>query len=282
MREFFSVERAVNVTEFFTLYNPHYEENFNFLGEMHDFWECFYIINGSACVSADDKIHYLSSGDIIFHKPMELHKFYITDKNGADLLIFSFNMEGVLCAEMENRVCKLNGSQLNIIEAFIESIREDLRDNKKLNEDGLVNILPLIKNQIGAIQKKSTFVEQLILSLSQNGSNVKTPKTVESVLFKNAVKAMTDNINDTISVDELASELNISTSGLKRLFSKYAGMSVHKYFLRLKMKAATAMLQRGLTVSEVSDELGFSSQGYFSAAYKRETGNNPSKVQQNP
>jgi AraC-like DNA-binding protein len=213
---------------------------------------------------------------------MELHKFYITDKNGADLLIFSFNMEGVLCAEMENRVCKLNGSQLSIIEAFIESIREDLRDNKKLNEDGLVNILPLIKNQIGAIQKKSTFVEQLILSLSQNGSNVKTPKTVESVLFKNAVKAMTDNINDTISVDELASELNISTSGLKRLFSKYAGMSVHKYFLRLKMKAATTMLQRGMTVSEVSDELGFSSQGYFSAAYKRETGNNPSKVQQNP
>ena len=279
MREFFSVEKAVGVTEFFTMYNPHYDENFNFSGEMHDFWECFYVISGSACVSADDKIHNLSAGDIIFHKPMELHKFYITDKNGADLLIFSFNMEGDLCREMENRVCKLNSEQLNIIEAFTESIREDLRENEGIKENGLINVLPLIKDQVGAIQKKASFVEQLILSLSQNGSNVKTSKTAEAVLFKNAVRKMTDNINDTVTVDELASALSISSSGLKRLFAKYAGMSVHKYFLRLKMKAATTMLQGGMTVSEVADELGFSSQGYFSAAYKRETGHNPSKIQ---
>lgn len=278
MREVFSVNRAITVTEFFTLYNPHYDENFNFTGEMHNFWECFYVINGSACVSADERIHNLSTGDIIFHKPMELHKFYITDKNGADLLIFTFNMEGVLCSEMENRVCKLNDEQRNIVDSLIEGIKYDLQEHgmKKCTE--LINIFPLINNRIGAVQEKATFVEQLILSISQNGNNIHSPKTADAVLFKNSVRFMTENLETALSVDELASYLNVSISGLKRLFTKYAGMSVHKYFLSLKMKKATSLLQSGYTVCEVSDKLGFSSQGYFSAAYKRETGKNPSQI----
>lgn len=274
----YKVERAITVTDFFTLFHPHYDENYNFSGEMHNFWECFYVINGSVCVSADERIHNLSSGDIIFHKPMELHKFYITDKRGADLLIFSFNMEGCLCSEMENRVCKLNNEQRNIIDSLIDGVKEDLQENNMVNEKELINVLPLISDQRGAIQQKASYIEQLIISLWQNANNVKTPKTTESILFKNAVRSMSENMKITLSVDELAALLNISTSGLKRLFSKYAGMSVHKYYLSLKMKKATSLLQSGLTVCEVSDELGFSSQGYFSAAYKRETGRNPSQI----
>lgn len=278
MREHFKVDKAVTITEFFTLYHPHYDENFSFAGEMHNFWECFYVINGSACVSADERIHNLSTGDIIFHKPMELHKFYITDKNGADLLIFTFNMDGILSAEMENRVCRLNEEQRNIIDNLIDGVKFDLRENGLENRTELINIFPLISSRIGAIQEKASYIEQLILSISQNGNNLNSPKTAESILFKNAVRYMTENINTSLSVEELSAYLNISISGLKRLFTKYAGMSVHKYFLSLKMKKATSLLQSGFTVCEVSDELGFSSQGYFSAAYKRETGKNPSLI----
>lgn len=281
LRETFDIERVVTLKNFFTLYNPHYEENFNFTGEMHNFWECFYVIKGSARVSADEKIHNLSAGDIIFHKPMELHKFNITNKNGADLLIFSFNMDGALCEEMKERVCKLNNEQINIIDNLIYSVQEDLRENGLSGETGLVNILPLIKDKPASIQQKAMYIEQLILSLWQNRNDLNTPKTTESVLFKRAVSYMSERINTSLTVGELSAHLNISISGLKRLFTKYAGISVHKYFLSLKMKRATSMLQEGMTVCEVSDELGFSSQGYFSATYKRETGKNPSQINKN-
>ena len=89
---------------------------------------------------------------------------------------------------------------------------------------------------------------------------------------------MNTRVAENILVNELAESLNISVSSLKRLFDKYAGMSVHKYFLSLKIKTATLMLKGGMAVNEVSDVLGFSSQGYFSATYKRETGNNPSQI----
>ncbi len=272
----YKVNKSVSVSEFYTIYNPHYNENFNFLGEMHDFWECLYVIDGSICVSADERIHHLSAGDVIFHKPMELHKFYVTNKSGADLLIFSFNMEGNLCDEMKNKVSRPDDEQHQIIERMLKFIYRF--KNNKNNEKEPVNILQLIKSDQVEIQRFAIYIEEFIISLAQSDNTLKTPKTAESVLFKNAVRYMGEAVKNSLSVDELAKHLNISRSSLKRLFAKYAGMSVHKYFLSLKMKTATSLLQSGMTVSEVSDELGFSSQGYFSAAFKRETGKNPSQI----
>ena len=89
---------------------------------------------------------------------------------------------------------------------------------------------------------------------------------------------MNERVAEQLSVSELAASLNMSVSSLKRLFDKYAGISVHKYFLNLKIKTATLMLKGGMSVSETADTLGFSSAGYFSTTYKRETGNNPSQI----
>ena len=89
---------------------------------------------------------------------------------------------------------------------------------------------------------------------------------------------MNDSISSGISVDELAERLNISTSSLKRLFDKYAGMSVHKYFTAIKINTATSLLSSGLSVGTVAERLGFSSSAYFSAVYKRETGKIPSII----
>ena len=47
------------------------------------------------------------------------------------------------------------------------------------------------------------------------------------------------------------------------------------------MNLATEFLKNGLCVSETAEKLGFSSQAYFSVAYKRETGMNPSEIELN-
>ncbi len=62
-----------------------------------------------------------------------------------------------------------------------------------------------------------------------------------------------------LSIAELAASMNISLSSLKRLFKKYMGMSVYKYYLTLKTRLATTLLQGGMSVGEVANRLGFSS-----------------------
>ena len=86
---------------------------------------------------------------------------------------------------------------------------------------------------------------------------------------------MKSNLSRTLSVDELAREARVSKTALKEIFSRCGGMGVHKYFLKLKLSRASKLLKRGVSVTDVASELGFSSQAYFSSAFKREVGVSP-------
>ncbi len=273
------VKELVKIGELYSLFKRQYPKGKNFLGEMHDFWEVVYIIDGEVIVSADENVHEFKSGDIIFHKPLELHKFNVVGESGATMFIFSFTMSGSLCKNMERRAFHLDKYNRSIIKNFIEYVEYNVRHCSQIeSEDSFGDILTHFTDDDIFLQTVANYICRIVLSLSGGSNTLPKTKTHETELFKQALQIMNEKIYEQLSVDDLAQALNMSTSSLKRLFDKYAGMSVHKYFLTLKIKTATVLLKGGMSVSEVSDALGFSSQGYFSSTYKRETGNNPSQI----
>ena len=86
----------IHITSMHSLFKIHYECGFEFPGETHDFWECLYILDGELCVSADERIYNMSQGELIFHKPLEFHKFIVNNPKGATVLTFSFSAGGPL------------------------------------------------------------------------------------------------------------------------------------------------------------------------------------------
>ena len=68
--------KNIEIKQFFSAFEQIYDSKFSFHGEAHNFWEMLYIIRGNAIVSADERVYSLSNDDIIFHKPMEFHKFH--------------------------------------------------------------------------------------------------------------------------------------------------------------------------------------------------------------
>ena len=273
------VNKQVEITKLYSLFKRHFEKGHRFLGEMHDFWEVVYVADGEVIISADENVHSFKSGDIIFHKPLELHKFNVVGESGATLLIFSFAMTGALCKNLERRAFHLDKHNRNIIKSFLEFLEVEIKNHLKLqNADTFDDLLPRFANNDIFLQTVAIYISRIVLSIASGAHTLPKTKTHETELFKRALEIMNTRVAENLLVDELAAELNISVSSLKRLFDKYAGMSVHKYFLTLKIKTATLMLKGGMAVNEVSDALGFSSQGYFSATYKRETGNNPSQI----
>ena len=97
------VQNQLTIDCFYSFFEVHRDFGFHFPGETHDFWECVYVLNGSIVVSADDRVYTLNPGEIIFHKPMELHKYYVDSASGADLLIFSFSLEGPLSSTLKKK-----------------------------------------------------------------------------------------------------------------------------------------------------------------------------------
>ena len=122
------------------------------------------------------------------------------------------------------------------------------------------------------------YIYTLFLSIRDSFSVAHETDEESAKLFKNAVNYMNENLHLPLKIRDIAEKCCISSTGLKKIFMDYAGLGVHKYFLRLKVNRAITLLANGNSVSDTSESLGFSSQAYFSAAFKRETGILPSEV----
>jgi len=269
----FPIKESIKLKNIHSFFTMNCNDAYEFLGETHNFWEMLYVIKGSLCVSADERIYQLSEGQIIFHKPMELHKFYITDKKGAEILVFSYDAEGCLCSFFEEKVFTLSSRQQGLLGDLIVYAEKHAE-----NTDSVYGrYLPAFISSESYSQTVSLYIQRLMLSLYENGSVLPVLNTDDSSAFARAVRYMNDNISANLSVEEIADYMNLSVSSLKRIFSKYAGIGVHKYFLKLKLKNAAELLEKGVSVTLVGDRLGFSSQGYFTNVFKRETGYLPSQ-----
>ena len=269
----YPVKEHIRIHEIFTFFTYHYENEYEFPGETHNFWECVYVLDGSLCVSADERVYNLSKDEIIFHKPLELHKFRITSQGGATLLIFSYSMSGSLCKYFNNKVFALDKKQCAII--------SDILEYATLHEDKTAHVLNRYMSATETVKLYSQTIAlnlcRLLLSLAENSNIIPIYESPDSIIFTNTVKFMTDNICTNLSAEDFARNASISTSSLKRIFNRYAGMGIHKYFLKLRLKSAAALLSDGQSVTAVAETLGFSSQGYFSKVFKRETGILPSE-----
>ncbi len=270
----YDVNELVKIDVMYSLSAPHYEYGYNFAGEIHNFWECVYVTKGSVEVSADDRILRLEAGQIIFHKPLELHKFFVDCTDGVDLLIFSYDLIGEIQQSLADRAFTLNERQKTIITGLKDCIDQQKERYNHFDH----RYIDLFEKSPTFSQTVVSYLQLLFLSLAEEGSPSELLLSREAQTFRKAISFMNNSISTGITVGELADALNISTSTLKRLFEKYAGLSVHKYFTALKIKTATSLLSSGLSVGTVAERLGFSSGAYFSAVYKRETGNNPSSI----
>lgn len=82
------------------------------------------------------------------------------------------------------------------------------------------------------------------------------------------------NITGNLSVQEIAGQLNMSTSNLSYRFKKQTGFTPKEYYNLLKLKKSREFLTTK-TVSEVCYMLGFENISYFIALFKKYYGETP-------
>ncbi len=82
--------------------------------------------------------------------------------------------------------------------------------------------------------------------------------------------------DEKVTVELLADACGISSVHLRRLFMKQFGMSPIKYISKQKTERAKELLRYdSLSITDISETLGFSSIYYFCKSFKKETGLTP-------
>ncbi|MCM2972685.1 GlxA family transcriptional regulator [Larsenimonas suaedae] len=96
------------------------------------------------------------------------------------------------------------------------------------------------------------------------------PKLLEIVAL------MESNLEEPISLAELARYVDVSRRQLERLFQKYLHCSPSRYYLKLRLTRARQLLkQTSLSIIEVASACGFVSTPHFSKCYREYYGTPP-------
>lgn len=86
-----------------------------------------------------------------------------------------------------------------------------------------------------------------------------------------------------VRLAHLSRELETSPFHLCRVFRVETGLSIHRYLIRLRLRAAVEALGRGeKDLSGLAYDLGFSSHSHFTSSFRREFGVPPSRFRSFP
>lgn len=102
----------------------------------------------------------------------------------------------------------------------------------------------------------------------------------ENMVKKCQIKIL-ENFDKPIDIKELACEMQVSYSWLRRRFKQYIGLAPNQYLLKLRLqKARDLLVLTSKPVKTISLECGFLSPYYFSRYFKEDGGISPSQYRE--
>ena len=128
--------------------------------------------------------------------------------------------------------------------------------------------------------------EQFILDRIRNDQDRQhIPLQARVGLFhENLIEAaalMEANIEEPLSLDEIAALVGVSRRQIERLFKRYVGQVPTKYYLDMRLRRARELLlQTAMSIMEIAVACGFQSPPHFSKCYRNLFGHTPSAERQ--
>ncbi|MBE7066586.1 MAG: helix-turn-helix transcriptional regulator [Ruminococcaceae bacterium] len=259
-----NLHSVLSVDRLYTAFILDFDSNFYFTGESHDFWEIDCILTGSIGFTSGTKLYECSDYELVIHQPDVFHTSWALKENITKILTITFNAEGDEYFVPKGKFI-LNSHERKIIDLLVSEISSTFNNQLTIYSQCDKESEQIIK----------CLMETLLLSLNRRSDQAEVAKSRNASRFSDIAKYMKDHVCQPLVLDEICKECHIGKTALKELFKHYTGTSVIKYYNYLRIRHAIKLMYSGMSMEEISCEMNFSSQNYFSTFFKRETGYSP-------
>ena len=267
MYEFYFSTKPIRVEALVDAYDVIHPEGYYFPGESHDFWEMVFVCDGSAALTADERVYHLGKGSLVFHKPMEFHRVWSEAGSAPHLIILSFKASGEWISRFEDRCFVLDAAQQKHMETlsglFLETL--DLAETTDAYQYRMI------------LERAVAQLELFLLQLLEKEEVAPVVPQSADAQYTQIVNVMKQNCHRALTLGELARLCNMTVSNMKRIFHRFSDMGIAKYYLCLRMRRAKELLDEGFSACEVAQKLDFSESSYFYTTFKREVGMTPNQ-----
>jgi len=281
--EFSPIRTEIAVTGFHSIYYLEFDIDFYHPPESHDFWELVYVDYGTINAIVDGVGCSLSSGQVIFHQPMESHSHIGNGHDAGNVVVISFSCDSPLMSFFNRKIFSLQKNSQKVLSLFLAEATNAL--GKICRDYSDTSPLDFSHAPLGSAQLMQGYLTEFLFSLIRNNSTSAitplkatqdTRQLAESSLVNSVVYFIQDNLDKPPSLALLCAQFCVGRTYLSRIFKEATGNSPVNYWLHAKMKEAKKLLrEETLNVTQISEALGFTSIHHFSRMFKRITGLSP-------
>lgn len=225
-------------------------------------WCIEYIYKGEGYVEVDDVKFKASAGDIYLLPKGRRHHYYSDEKNPWEKIWFNISgdlVAGIMQAYGLERVYHVRNLDLKEeFEVFVETAGDKLRN----------------EGMKAAFSKCAVLFLEIMQKISEAPElqeKHEAPSKVE--LLRKKIDGLTDF---TQSFDDILAEFFYTKSYIIRAFKEEYGITPYNYLLEHKMHTAKSLLRNtAMSISELSNYLGFANAHYFSNFFSKREGISP-------
>ena len=228
--------------------------------------EMVWMLKGSVNCFTDSNKYRVEEGDLFISFPNQIH--YYESFADEEYIIFYINPEVVpqFMGLFETNVPrtshitkdKITPKLKALLDGIVDSC-EEVRLGKKYAEEVRSGYV-------------LAFFGELLRSMELYG-----PDSGELSALKNIVDYCSRNYTKEISLDMLSKELHISKYYISHIFGSRLNMRFNDYVNSLRVsKACLLLTDSDMSITDISDKVGFSTIRTFNRAFLRQTGKSPS------
>ena len=280
----YKMDRLVSVRQ---LSSAHYFEDMQFYDtpvHSHSTWEFVYCDKGHVSVWDDTRLMELGPGEIAFHQTNTPHHIHV-GKTPTTMFLLSFACTNECMKLFSHKHIAVNDEQREIIHRMLA----ELRGAFELNQDRLElgEFHPNPSAPVGAEQLVCGHLEWLLISLLRNGVDIaartsfsaqQLDEAMEQRIMTELKKYVREHLSEPITIDALAHHVHYSRTYITVQFKAATGMSIMDYVEKKRMERARELLEkRDRTVTQIAEDVGYSSLQYFSRRFRKVMGCAPSR-----
>ncbi len=227
----------------------------------YDFW---YVWDGEGEVILNGRHHHVRQRDCILFRP-------------GDLTVASHNPEHPLTVTFIHFSIKGEASPLSLLPSLVSF------DPSEFHEQCLNRFVHVMLAKAYGYEEESTMLLGLLLlmferqSQTEQASGDHARHSLKRIMLDIAAYIM-QNSGQQHSISDLAKQAHLSPRYFSLKFKEIMGQTIESFVIEKRIERATYLLRLGMTVSEVSEALGYRSIYFFSRQFKKVTGTNPSMI----
>ena len=276
-----NTEPIIEIAKIRAIFYHEYNKNFQFFGEAHAGWEMVYVDRGEVFVTANQNLHTLKQGEIIFHKPHEYHNIAANKIEPANVFIIIFESPSKLMEYFEGRILKVEGEPWQYISKIINEANFALSSDYWDVPFG-DNLKPDAIRNPASLQLITMYLKIFLILLFRGENHAKNSYLYsyedlkDNRVVSSLIKYLEGNLYGNISLNEICEKMHYGKSYLYNEFKKATGFSIMNYYMNLKIEEAKKLIRENeCNFTQIAQILKFDSQGHLSRSFKRLTGMTP-------